>query len=592
MKLKKLTALVLALTMVFGTGVSTVSNSTFFGTDITANAEVEEYDLTFLGTTVTSENCDDILGDGVFRYDPETKTLFVSGDCVLGKDYEGSRNISADELTINATADSRLYGVHIKTNSIKLTGNGYLKIDSTYSRETTLETKKMTIEDANVFLWDSFQRADDGLTINNSKVKIQLTQINHVLPIVNINDSEVHFINVLGAIKIQNTSVNNSIFEAAETDKLYKILNEELTVTNSVKLNQNSYYLLIVPGDSVELTVPTPVAGKRVSKDMTADTFGTELQGEPHWYVYDKENNKEVELNNYNFFEEGEEYICEFTYYIKNIDEYEIPGELKTTVNGVEAESLGEGKYRVKFKARKNADKADITLTEPKAGAKPDLEASTTAEGIEVVGNTRWFLGDAELDESSSFEAGKTYTVKVGLKSDEDHYLAQDADVLINGVKAQFVSEESGVLTFSAELTVPEEKESSSKKEDDSSKPESKKDDDSSSSKTDDDSSSKKDDSTSSIPDEDSSKPDDSSFSGSDDDSSKSDDGHDFMLGDVNGDGKITVTDLSKVAAHIKSVKMLAEEQQKSADVNRDGKITVTDLSKIAAHIKSVKTLG
>ena len=61
--------------------------------------------------------------------------------------------------------------------------------------------------------------------------------------------------------------------------------------------------------------------------------------------------------------------------------------------------------------------------------------------------------------------------------------------------------------------------------------------------------------------------------------------------GDVNGDGKIDVTDLSKVAAHIKSIKTLTDSEMAMADASNDGKIDVTDLSKIAAHIKSIKSL-
>ena len=62
--------------------------------------------------------------------------------------------------------------------------------------------------------------------------------------------------------------------------------------------------------------------------------------------------------------------------------------------------------------------------------------------------------------------------------------------------------------------------------------------------------------------------------------------------GDVNSDGKITVTDITKVAAHIKGKKLLDTDAQKSADVSGDGKITVTDLSKIAAHVKGKKLIG
>ncbi|WP_242840453.1 dockerin type I domain-containing protein [Ruminococcus albus] len=63
------------------------------------------------------------------------------------------------------------------------------------------------------------------------------------------------------------------------------------------------------------------------------------------------------------------------------------------------------------------------------------------------------------------------------------------------------------------------------------------------------------------------------------------------MLGDVNGDGKLNVTDITKVAAHIKGKKMLDDAVLQYADVNHDGKINVSDITKIAAHIKGKKLL-
>ena len=66
----------------------------------------------------------------------------------------------------------------------------------------------------------------------------------------------------------------------------------------------------------------------------------------------------------------------------------------------------------------------------------------------------------------------------------------------------------------------------------------------------------------------------------------------DSMLGDVNNDGKINVTDVSKTAAHVKGIRPLDEKAQKSADVNGDGKINVTDIAKIAAHVKGIKPLN
>ena len=62
------------------------------------------------------------------------------------------------------------------------------------------------------------------------------------------------------------------------------------------------------------------------------------------------------------------------------------------------------------------------------------------------------------------------------------------------------------------------------------------------------------------------------------------------VTGDINGDGKVDVADISLVAAHIKGVKTLSEEQQFYADLKFDGKLTVTDLVKLAAYIKCKDT--
>ena len=60
----------------------------------------------------------------------------------------------------------------------------------------------------------------------------------------------------------------------------------------------------------------------------------------------------------------------------------------------------------------------------------------------------------------------------------------------------------------------------------------------------------------------------------------------------MNGDGKIDVTDLSKVAAHVKSIRPLDKAGMKAADVDGDGKVTIADVSKIAAHVKNIKPLS
>jgi hypothetical protein len=63
------------------------------------------------------------------------------------------------------------------------------------------------------------------------------------------------------------------------------------------------------------------------------------------------------------------------------------------------------------------------------------------------------------------------------------------------------------------------------------------------------------------------------------------------VKGDVNGDGNINVTDISKTAAHVKGLKKLTDEEKELADVNNDGIVNVTDISKIAAHVKGLKKL-
>ena len=64
------------------------------------------------------------------------------------------------------------------------------------------------------------------------------------------------------------------------------------------------------------------------------------------------------------------------------------------------------------------------------------------------------------------------------------------------------------------------------------------------------------------------------------------------VLGDINGDSVVNVTDVSLAAAQVKSIKPLNDDVLPAADVNGDDIVNVTDISMIAAHVKSVKLLG
>ena len=65
-------------------------------------------------------------------------------------------------------------------------------------------------------------------------------------------------------------------------------------------------------------------------------------------------------------------------------------------------------------------------------------------------------------------------------------------------------------------------------------------------------------------------------------------DGKEYKLvvgGDLNGDGKVSITDLSKMKLHLIRKQVLENEYAKAIDMNKDGKYSVTDLSIIKKYI-------
>ncbi|MFA5675410.1 MAG: SpoIID/LytB domain-containing protein [Christensenellales bacterium] len=66
----------------------------------------------------------------------------------------------------------------------------------------------------------------------------------------------------------------------------------------------------------------------------------------------------------------------------------------------------------------------------------------------------------------------------------------------------------------------------------------------------------------------------------------------DIMLGDVNGDETIDISDYTSVRLHILELKTLAGESLDKADVNRDGNIDITDYTRIRLHILGLKPIN
>ena len=63
------------------------------------------------------------------------------------------------------------------------------------------------------------------------------------------------------------------------------------------------------------------------------------------------------------------------------------------------------------------------------------------------------------------------------------------------------------------------------------------------------------------------------------------------IVGDVNFDGKVNITDVALINAHVKKTKTLTGDELEKADVNGDGKVNITDVALVNAHVKKVKPL-
>jgi hypothetical protein len=62
-------------------------------------------------------------------------------------------------------------------------------------------------------------------------------------------------------------------------------------------------------------------------------------------------------------------------------------------------------------------------------------------------------------------------------------------------------------------------------------------------------------------------------------------------MGDVSGDGKVNVADVSKVYAHVKGAGSLVDYAFTCGDVTGDGKINIADTSRVYAHVKQANSL-
>ena len=146
---------------------------------MTVELKTPPFDLYVCNKQVTKGNCEDILGDGAFSYDNDTKTLTVTGNATAeGSDYV-IYNEGIDGLTIDVAADVTLEAqkacIGLGTNTT-LKGKGTLKITSTSDcaiyayRGATLTIDGLTIEASG--LWGiSGRPTSESLIVRRANIK-------------------------------------------------------------------------------------------------------------------------------------------------------------------------------------------------------------------------------------------------------------------------------------------------------------------------------------------------------------------------------------------------------------------------------------
>lgn len=64
-----------------------------------------------------------------------------------------------------------------------------------------------------------------------------------------------------------------------------------------------------------------------------------------------------------------------------------------------------------------------------------------------------------------------------------------------------------------------------------------------------------------------------------------------IVKGDLNGDGKVTLTDLAQLKLHMVETTILQEPYKSGADIDGDGSVTLTDLGKLKRVLAELETL-
>ena len=141
-----------------------------------------EYALKIYGTTVTSANAADILGDGAFSYNAATKTLTLAGDCTREKTGSVSlliENTGIDGLVINVSKDVTLtfnsWILDLSANTT-ISGSGKLTmINTTLANGVYVNGCKLTLDNVDVECEGEFYGNSASLLVRKSNLHVTAT---------------------------------------------------------------------------------------------------------------------------------------------------------------------------------------------------------------------------------------------------------------------------------------------------------------------------------------------------------------------------------------------------------------------------------
>ncbi len=610
---------------------------------------LEKYDLWVGGVQVTSQNADDILFGGEASYDVITNALHLKGDITkhkIGSNYAIENKIDGliisvdDDVTLGEAEEHKGGLYFFKNCSTSIGGSGKLTVNGSIE---AYDNAKLSIRDSFIVINSPYI----GIAIYGGHEDDTASTVNIYNSYICIN-AKWRAIGLEPGILAQNLELYDCGFVVPEGVSIKKDPSGWISTCDIDGVPVNN---VIIDKNICDQTLvvnwhDNDNAGGIRPENLTAQLYaGT--QKASGLLKLSSDNSWTVGKESLDIYKNGEK--ADYKWNIDTPEGYTLESTVTegdiTTVT-FKAEGLG---YIISFDANGGSgtmadvnvaagDKLTLpecTFTPPEGKVFDKWIAGAPGDEVEITANsviTAIWKNAAHKHKAKKVEGKDPTCTEAGKKT---YYVCEECGKLFEDKectkemtdpdeaiipatghdwgkwevikeptetedgKQKRVCKNCGETEFKV---IPKLGENTDDKKSDDSKPDDKKSDDSKTddkksddSKTDD---KKSDDSKPDVttPDEDTTGSEDKQTSGGEDgkDNGKETDkpADDYLLGDVNGDGKITVTDIAKAAAHVKGVKSLTDDEFRRADVNIDGSVNVVDISKIAAHVKGIKTIS